>query len=60
MSYIIGRNTIQPETADEIKSGKNVLIYAGLNDELKFDFTYQGIPTKSGSISRKGRTIPTR
>lgn len=60
MSYIIGRNTLQPETADEIKSGKNVLIYAGLNDELKFDFTYQGIPTKSGSISRKGRTIPTR
>ena len=42
LSYIIGRNTIQPETADEIKSGKNVLIYAGLNDELKFDFTYQG------------------
>lgn len=42
ISYIIGRNTMEPETEDELKSGKNVIIYTGLNDELKFDFTYQG------------------
>lgn len=41
-SYIIGRNDMQPETEEEIESGKNVIIYAGLNDELIFDFTYQG------------------
>ncbi len=41
-SYIIGRNNMQPETEEEIESGKNVIIYTGLNDELIFDFTYQG------------------
>lgn len=41
-SYIIGRNNMEPETEEEIESGKNVLIYTGLNDELIFDFTYQG------------------
>ena len=58
MSYIIGRNTIQPETADEIKSGKNVLIYAGLNDELKFDFTYQGHTYEVGFNIPEGSYYP--
>ncbi len=58
MSYIIGRNTLQPETADEIKSGKNVLIYAGLNDGLKFDFTYQGHTYEVGFTIPGGAYFP--
>lgn len=57
-SYIIGRNTLQPETADEIKSGKNVLIYSGLNDELKFDFTYQGHTYEVGFTIPGGSYYP--
>lgn len=41
-SYIIGRNLMEPETEEEIESGKNVVIYTGLNDQLKFDMTYKG------------------
>ncbi len=42
VSYIIGRNTMEPETPEEFESGKSVIIYSGLNDQLIFDFTYQG------------------
>lgn len=42
LSFIVGRNNLEPETADEIECGKSVMIYTGLNDSLIFDFTYQG------------------
>ncbi len=42
LSYLIGRNDMEPETEDEIESGKNVIICKGINDEIKFDFTYNG------------------
>ncbi|MGN1339430.1 MAG: flagellin [Oscillospiraceae bacterium] len=42
VSYIVGRNDLQPETAEEIESGNNVIIYTGLNDGLIFDLTYKG------------------
>lgn len=40
VSYIVGRNTMQPISAEEIESGKSVIIYSQLNDELIFDLTY--------------------
>lgn len=42
VSYIVGRNTLEPETADELESGKDVIIYAHVNDELRFDMTLLG------------------
>lgn len=42
VSYIIGRNDLHPETPEELDSGKNVIIYTGLNDSLIFDLTYKG------------------
>lgn len=42
LAYLIGRNDMEPKTEDEIESGKNVIIYKGINDEIKFDFTYNG------------------
>ncbi len=41
-SYIVGRNDLAPQTADEIALGKNVIIYPALNDQLIFDLTYGG------------------
>ncbi|MGN1119344.1 MAG: flagellin [Oscillospiraceae bacterium] len=40
VSYIVGRNTMEPISEEEIESGKNVIIYSQLNDELIFDLTY--------------------
>ena len=42
LTYIVGRNDLAPETADEIASGKNVIIYPALNDQLIFDLHYNG------------------
>lgn len=42
VSYIVGRNSLLPQTAEELESGKNVLIYTGLNDGVAFDFSYMG------------------
>lgn len=42
VSYIIGRNEMNPETAEEIETDTNVIIYTGLNDKLVFDLTYKG------------------
>lgn len=42
VSYIVGRNTLEPENEDEIASGKNVTIYTGLNDGVVFDLNYAG------------------
>lgn len=42
VSYIIGRNEMNPETAEEIETKTDVIIYSGLNDKLIFDLTYQG------------------
>ena len=42
VSYIVGRNTLEPESAEELESGKDVIIYTGLNDNVVFDLTYQG------------------
>lgn len=42
LTYIVGRNKLLPETEDERNSGKNVIIYPGLNDNIIFDFTYDG------------------
>ncbi len=42
MSYIVGRNTLEPETADELAARKNVIIYPALNDQVVFDLTYNG------------------
>lgn len=43
VSYIVGRNKLEPKNEDEINSGKNVTIYTGLNDSMIFDFNYGGI-----------------
>lgn len=40
ISYIVGRNVMDPYTPDEIESGKNVIIYTQLNDKLTFDMKY--------------------
>lgn len=42
VSYIVGRNDLEPENEDEISSGKNVTIYTGLNDGVVFDLNYDG------------------
>lgn len=42
VSYIIGRNTLEPENEDELESQKNVTIYTGLNDQVVFDLHYGG------------------
>ena len=42
VSYIIGRNEMKPETAEEIETKTDVIIYSGLNDKLIFDLTYKG------------------
>lgn len=42
ISYIVGRNDLEPESEDEISSGKNVTIYTGLNDCVVFDLNYDG------------------
>lgn len=42
VSYIIGRNEMNPETEEEIETNTNVIIYTGLNDKLIFDLTYKG------------------
>ena len=42
VSYIIGRNEMNPETEEEIETDTNVIIYYGLNDKLIFDLTYKG------------------
>lgn len=42
VSYIVGRNTLDPETADELESGKDVIIYSHVNDELRFDMMFLG------------------
>ncbi len=46
MTYIVGRNNLQPETADELISHKNVIIYPALNDQLIFDLKYNGTTYK--------------
>ncbi len=51
-AYIIGRNDLMPELPDEIASGKNIVIYDGLNDEVKFDYTlHKGDPDKEKTYS---------
>lgn len=45
-SYIIGRNDLSPETAEEMSSGSNVIIYPALNDQFIFDLQYNGIKYK--------------
>ncbi|MCI7349525.1 MAG: hypothetical protein MSH60_02085 [Ruminococcus sp.] len=52
LSYIIGRNSLEPETAEELESKKNVVIYTGLNDTVIFDLNYDG------DISKIEFTIP--
>lgn len=42
VSYIVGRNELQPESKDELVSGKNVTIYTDLNDTVVFDLHYGG------------------
>ncbi|MBP1543454.1 MAG: hypothetical protein J6A16_05105 [Oscillospiraceae bacterium] len=42
MSYIVGRNDMEPETDAEIEADTNVIIYSGLNDSFIFDFTHDG------------------
>ena len=58
VSYIIGRNDLQPETPEELDSGKNVIIYAGLNDTLIFDLTYQGKSYKVDCRIPAGEYLP--
>ncbi len=42
LSYIVGRNNMQPSTEDEIKYNVNAIIYTGLNDNVVFDLHYNG------------------
>ncbi len=42
LSYIVGRNDLSPETAEEFAAKKNVIIYPALNDELVFDLQFGG------------------
>lgn len=42
LTYIVGRNDLGPETEDEFKAKKNVIIYPALNDQLIFDLRYDG------------------
>lgn len=59
VSYIIGRNDLEPENEDEIESQKNVTIYTGLNDSVIFDLHYNGEEHKvdflipAGNYTRK-------
>lgn len=46
VSYIVGRNTLEPKSDDEIDSGKNVVIYTALNDSVIFDLTYDSTTYK--------------
>lgn len=41
LTFIIGRNPMEPTTQEELEAEKNVAIYAGLNDLFAFDFTYR-------------------
>ncbi len=41
-TYIFGNNPMEPHNQVEIESGKNVQIELKVNDEFKFDFTYNG------------------
>lgn len=42
LSYIVGRNNLEPSGKDEHLSGKDVCIYTDLNDTLIFDLNYGG------------------
>lgn len=42
VSYIVGRNNMEPTTEDEKKYGVNAIIYTGLNDNVVFDLHYNG------------------
>lgn len=42
VTYIVGRNTLQPESEEELENDVPVIIYPGLNDGLTFDFTING------------------
>lgn len=50
ISYIIGRNPMEPETEDEIESGCNVMIYPGLNDKFTFDLKYNAISKDENGV----------
>ena len=43
LSYIVGRNDLEPSSKDEYLSGKDVCIYTDLNDTLIFDLNYGGM-----------------
>ncbi len=42
ITYIVGRNSLAAETAEEIAAGTNVIIYPDLNDQLIFNLQYNG------------------
>ncbi|MBQ3162819.1 MAG: hypothetical protein IJC04_11950 [Oscillospiraceae bacterium] len=42
LSYIVGRNSLEPSGKDEQLSGKDVCIYTDLNDTMIFDLNYGG------------------
>lgn len=46
LSYIVGRNDLEPKEAAELESGKNLTIFSGVNDMVVFDFTYNGVTKK--------------
>ncbi len=58
VSYIIGRNELQPESPEELESEKNMIIYSGLNDEVVFDFTYKGVTYKVDFTVPAGEYMP--
>lgn len=59
VSYIAGRNPLEPTTDEEIESGKNVIIKKELhNDSLTFDFTIQGSKHKISLTIPEGEYYP--
>ncbi len=58
LTYIVGRNTLQPETAEEFAARKNVIIYPALNDELVFDLQYNGAKYKVDITIPAGEYTP--
>lgn len=61
ISYILGRNPMEPATDEEIEADMNVIIYPNLNDEFTFDFKYNEFVTdQDGNVvlDAKGKPTP--
>lgn len=61
ISYILGRNPMEPATDEEIEANANVIIYPNLNDEFTFDFKYNEYVTDADGnvvLDAKGNPTP--